>query len=202
MHAEYSLLLLSGGLDSSVLLGFILSLGKKCITLSFDYGQRHKIELAHAKKIAEHYMVENHLFHIDPFLFSSAKSSLTDTNLAMSIENTYVPARNLIFLAHAISFAESKEISEIYFGANCNDTTHFPDCRKEFFEALQMAVCLGTRTKKPPSILTPFSSLTKKEIIALGSGLAVPMESTFSCYNPVSDTIPCGVCPACMLRRY
>jgi 7-cyano-7-deazaguanine synthase len=202
MHVECdSILLLSGGLDSSVLLGYILSLGKRCITLSFDYGQRHKIELDFAKKISEHYKVENHCLKIDPFLFSSAKSSLTDIAITMSIENTYVPARNLIFLSYAISFAESKEISEIYFGANSDDTHLFPDCRKEFFDALQITARLGTRTKNPLSILTPFSFLTKKEIISLGSKLAVPLESSFSCYNPLKGNTPCDVCQACILRN-
>lgn len=193
-----ALLLLSGGLDSTVLLGYILSLGKKCVTLSFDYGQRHKQELISAQKIAAHYRVEHHLIHIDPLLFSSAKSSLTNNALPVAIENTYVPARNLLFLAHAISFAESRNILEIYFGANAQDTKLFPDCKRAFFDSLETTSELGTKSKKP-SILTPFSSFSKKQIIDLGHELSVPMHLTFSCYDP-KDGHPCGQCQACLLR--
>jgi 7-cyano-7-deazaguanine synthase len=196
-----SLLLLSGGLDSCVLLAHILSLGKKAVALSFDYGQRHKVELLHAKKIAARYNIEHHLIHIDPALFASARSSLTDTKIAVQLENTYVPARNLLFLASAISFAESRGISEIYFGANRDDIELFPDCRKEFFEALTHTAHLGTRMEKPISLLTPFSSFTKREIITLGKNLSAPIEWSFSCYDPRHDETPCGTCQACRLRN-
>jgi 7-cyano-7-deazaguanine synthase len=192
-----SLLLLSGGLDSAVLLGYILSLGKKCMTLSFDYGQRHRDELLQAQFLATHYNVEHHTISIDPKLFSSASSSLTNKALPVSSSNAYVPARNLLFLAHAVSFAEAREITEIYFGVNQEDAPFFPDCRKDFFHALSQAVSLGT--KNSPSILTPFSSFSKKEIIALGKSLAVPMDMTLSCYDPQQGKL-CGKCHSCLLR--
>jgi 7-cyano-7-deazaguanine synthase len=192
-----TLLLFSGGLDSTVLLGYILSLGKNCIALSFDYGQRHKQELLSAKKIAAHYSVEHLSIHIDPLLFSAAHSSLTNCTLDVTPETAYVPARNLLFLAHAISFAESRNIPEIYIGANAQDTSHFPDCTRAFFDSLQATASLGM--KAPISILTPFSSFSKKEIIDLGKQLSVPIELSFSCYDP-KESKPCGICPACVLR--
>ena len=194
-----SLLLLSGGLDSSVLLGHILSLGKKCIALSFDYGQRHKKELESAKKIAAHYSIEHYIIYIDSQLFTTANCSLTNNSLNVTVENTYVPARNLLFLAHALSFAESRNISEIYFGANAQDTTHFPDCKRTFFDSVEISYHLGTKTN-PCVILTPFSSFSKKQIIALGNELSVPMQLTLSCYNPILGK-SCGCCQACMQRE-
>ena len=101
-------------------------------------------------------------------------------------------------LAHAASFAEARNISEIYFGAHAQDSPAFPDCKKEFFNAVQETLSLGT--KHPLSIFTPFIHLTKKEIILLGKQLKVPMELTLSCYDPQEGT-PCGTCPACMLRN-
>jgi len=195
-----AVLLLSGGLDSAVLLGHILSLGKRCLALSFDYGQRHKQELISAKKIAAHYSVEHFLIHIDPLLFSSARSSLTNFTLTVDPENAYVPARNLLFLAHAISFAESQNIAEIYIGANAEDIHNFPDCSRAFFDSLEAAVHLGIKNGKSFSILTPLSRFSKKEIINLGKQLSVPIELTFSCYDPNRGN-PCGICHACVLRN-
>ena len=192
-----ALILLSGGLDSTVLLGQLLLQGKECSTLSFDYGQRHREELHRAQAIAAHYKVEHSILTIDPGLFSSINSSLTNKELPVTLENAYVPGRNLLFLAHAASFAEARNISEIYFGAHAQDSPAFPDCQKEFFKAVQDTIHIGT--KHPLHIFTPFIHLTKKEIISLGNQLKIPIELTLSCYDPQNGK-PCGICPACRLR--
>jgi 7-cyano-7-deazaguanine synthase len=195
-----ALILLSGGLDSTVLLGHLLSQKKKCTVISFDYGQRHVYELTCAKKIASHYAVEQQIIIIDPKLFAHASSALTHDHIPVEIDTTYVPARNLLFLAHAISFAESSSLHDIYIGANADDTQLFPDCRRPFFDTLEQAVSLGTKTNI--TIHTPFATFSKKDIIALGKKLSVPMGLTFSCYNPqkTDPPTPCSVCQACVLN--
>ena len=145
------IVLLSGGIDSCVVLAHALSQGHSCTALSFHYGQRHVCELESAAKIAAYYGVDHRTIRIDPSLFSGpASSSLTNPHLTVDTEqnahhpNTYVPCRNLLFLSHAASLAEAQGVGAIYFGANANDGPSYPDCRPAFFQAFETAVEHGS----------------------------------------------------------
>jgi len=188
-----AIVLLSGGLDSLVTLGQALANGRQVLTLTFDYGQRHAIEIDAARAIAAYYRVQNKLITIDQSTFCEAKCSLTGGAAA----STYVPARNTLFLAYAAGQAEIIEAGEIYIGANRADRTGFPDCRPEFIHAFQGVLDQGT--KIPARILAPLLELEKSDIIKLGMRLGCPLELSWSCYNP-QKTKPCHTCDACRLR--
>ena len=204
---EKALILLSGGLDSCVVLAQALSSGRSCTALSFDYGQRHHIELKSAKNIAQHYGVPFRILRIDPLLFQDSSScSLVNGDLSVT-ENTslkpstYVPCRNLLFLAHASSLAESIHASEIWFGANADDVPAYPDCSPSFFRAFEEAATAGSYLgSKGLKIIAPLALLSKVAIIALGRRLQAPLGLTWSCYDP-QDNKPCTVCSACVLRQ-
>ncbi len=152
-----AVVLLSGGIDSCVLLAYALSKGHTCTALSYHYGQRHLIELESAKKIASSYGVPHSIVTIDPSLFQSAPSALTDPSIPVNQASAYVPARNLIFLSLAASFAEARGASTIYFGGNGDDAPHFPDCTPRFINAMQAAIAFGAKT--PVSIQAPLTSM-------------------------------------------
>lgn len=202
-----ALILLSGGLDSCVVLAQALSSDRSCVALSFDYGQRHHIELKSAKSIAHHYGIPHRILRIDPLLFQdSLSSSLVNADLPVietspSKPSTYVPCRNLLFLAHAASLAESIHASEIWVGANADDVPAYPDCSSSFFRAFEslatMGSYLGTNGLK---IVSPLGSFNKGAIVALGRNLRAPLDLTWSCYDPKSGR-PCTVCSACVLRQ-
>lgn len=206
-----AIVLLSGGLDSTLVLALALAQGRQCRTIGFDYGQRHKIELESAKAIAKYYGVEHHVIKIDPSAFG--KSSLVTTllphqNRSLSeisksgTPNTYVPARNTLFLSLALAQAEIHEANEIHFGPNAMDHV-YPDCRPEFLEAYQTLINVATKQSvegSAPKIIAPLLYLTKKEIGAKAKELKVPVELTFSCYSPTSEGKACGCCDACVLR--
>lgn len=193
-----AIILLSGGIDSCVVLASAISKGIDCVALSYNYGQRHLIELESAKRIAAHYEVKHHIISIDTTIFQSASSSLIDFSLAVTQSSVYVPCRNLLFLSLAASFAESHEASSIYFGSNAEDVQNFPDCEPRFLEAVQRAITLGS--KSHISIVYPLSSLSKTQIKALGRSLNAPLSLTWSCYQPVANR-PCGQCHACLLAK-
>ena len=207
-----SLILLSGGLDSTVALAIALADGRECYTLSFDYGQRHKVELESAKAIAAHYCVPNQIICIDPTPFS--KSSLVNLTLKVpqnrsahdivvsQIPNTYVPGRNTLFLAYALSIAEALEAQEIVIGANAMDASPYPDCRPAYFTAFQGLANVATKQaveNSGPKIAAPLLFWDKAQIVKKGKALNAPLEMTFSCYSP-SNNEPCGGCDACVLR--
>lgn len=202
-----AIVLLSGGLDSCVVLAHALAIGRSCIALSFHYGQRHLLELQSAEKIATYYEIEHQTIHIDPALFSHCSgSSLINPSLDVAAKdtvlqpNTYVPCRNLLFLSHAASFAESHGASEIYFGAHANDGPSYPDCRREFFHAFESTVTLGSYLGDTGlSVVCPFIDSNKRSIVALGKKLHAPLDLTWSCYDP-KDGNPCTQCAACTLR--
>lgn len=207
-----TIILLSGGLDSTLILALALSKGRECRAISFDYGQRHKIELESAKIIAKHYNVDHHVIKIDPSAFgkSSLVTSLqphqnrTLTEISTGdTPNTYVPARNTLFLSFALAQAEIHEANEIYIGLNAMDHV-YPDCRPEFIQAYQSLINVATKQSvdgSAPQIIAPLLLLNKQEIGKLAREMQVPIELTFSCYAPTPEGKPCTSCDACTLRR-
>jgi len=206
--------LLSGGLDSATCLALARRDGFACCALSFDYGQRHRVELDAAARIAKLFGVERHLVaHIGLGVFGG--SALTDdiavpkarslAEMATAIPITYVPARNTIFLSYALAWAEVLESSDIFIGVNALDYSGYPDCRPEFIEAYESMANLATKAgvegRTHLKIHTPLLRLTKAGIVRLANELGVPFGMTHSCYDPAPDGRACGECDACLLRR-
>lgn len=206
--------LLSGGLDSATCLALARRDGFACYALSFDYGQRHKTELAAAAKVAACLGVERHLvaqIGLDAFGGSALTAdvavpkSRSLQEMADGIPVTYVPARNTIFLSFALAWAEVLESSDIFIGVNALDYSGYPDCRPEFIEAYERMANLATKAGVEGGtqlrIHTPLLRMTKAEIVRLGAELGVPFGLTHSCYDPGPGGRPCGACDACLLRR-
>jgi 7-cyano-7-deazaguanine synthase len=202
--------LLSGGLDSSTCLGVARRDGFECYALSFDYGQRHRVELEAAERIARHFtVVEHRVAKIDLRAFGG--SALTDDievpkdSLAEGIPITYVPARNTIFLSYAMAWAEVLECSDIFIGVNAIDYSGYPDCRPEFIAAFEhmanLATKAGVEGRTLLRIHTPLSKLNKAGIVKLGLEVGVDFALTHSCYDPDEEGRPCGHCDSCLLRR-
>ena len=197
-----ALILLSGGVDSCVALAKARSLQRSCVALSFDYGQRHRIELKSAEAIAAHYGILHRLLHIDPALFKDASSALVNPYPPVTTRTptTYVPCRNLLFLAHAASFAESVGASEIWIGANADDIPTYPDCSSSFFKAFERAAAAGSYLgREGLTIVSPLELLSKRDVFALGNTLQAPVDLCWSCYDPQNGK-PCTTCAACVLR--
>jgi 7-cyano-7-deazaguanine synthase len=203
-----AIVLLSGGLDSITVLADAKQQGFSCYALSFDYGQRHNAELNAAAKIAVRYQVEEHKI-IRLGLDSIGGSALTDSDIAVpdtlqeGIPVTYVPARNTIFLAFALGWAEVLKSRDIFIGVNAVDFSGYPDCRPEFIEAFRQLADLATKAGVEGehfTIHTPLISLSKAEIIKMGAGLGVDYEQTVSCYSADEQGRACRVCDACRLR--
>lgn len=207
---QSAVVLLSGGLDSAVTLAIAKKETQEVNVISFDYRQRHLIELNCAKRQAQIQQVNCHLiFPLEMRLIGG--SALTSdievpklrelTALTNEIPSTYVPARNLIFLSVAVAWAETLGAQKIYIGANAIDYSGYPDCRPEFIEAFQHAANLATRAgiqQKPIEIKAPLIQMTKAEIIKVGTQLGVDFSATSSCYDPLDKA--CGKCDACILR--
>ena len=207
--------LLSGGLDSSTCLAVARRDGYECYALSFDYGQRHRIELEAAARVAKFLQAREHrVVSIDPRAFGA--SALTSGDLqvpkhrspeemAHDIPITYVPARNTIFLAFAMAWAEALECSDIFIGVNALDYSGYPDCRPEFIEAFERMANLATKAgvegRARLRIHAPLIRLSKGEIIKLGRDTGVDFAWTHSCYDPDERGRPCGECDSCLLRR-
>jgi len=211
MSPRRAVLLLSGGLDSSTCLLIAREQGFEVHALSFDYGQRHRVELDAARAIAKRHGASFHrIVRVD--LPGAAASALTEPALAVpknslgreAIPITYVPARNTLFLAHAIAWAEPLDASDIYIGANALDYSGYPDCRPEFLEAFERMANLGTRAgaegRLAFRIRAPLLRMTKAEIVAEGARLGLEFGMTSSCYDPGPDGRPCGACDSCLLR--
>jgi len=206
-----AIVLVSGGLDSATTLAVARQRGFVCHALSFDYGQRHRVELEAADRVSRALgAVEHRTFPID--LSSFGGSALTDTRVAVpetgvdptTIPVTYVPARNTVFLALALAWAEVLEAQDLFIGVNAVDYSGYPDCRPEFIAAFQRLANLATRAGVEGHALTvhaPLISLTKAEIIRLGRELDVDFAMTISCYQPDPTGAACGVCDSCRLRR-
>ena len=206
--------LLSGGLDSATCLAFARKEGFLCCALSFDYGQRHRVELDAAARVAAALGAAEHkIARID--LRSLGGSALTGEievpkgrspeQMGRGIPVTYVPARNTVFLSFALAWAEVLEASDIFVGVNAIDYSGYPDCRPEYIEAFERMANLATRAgvegRTKIKIHTPLIRLTKAEIVNLGAALGVDFRLTHSCYDPDPGGRPCGACDACLLRR-
>jgi 7-cyano-7-deazaguanine synthase len=207
-----ALVLLSGGLDSTVCLAIAASEASSVTTVTVDYGQRHRVELASAAQVVAALGVEQLVVRLD--LSAWGGSALTDDAVAVpdhgatpsggtsgAIPPTYVPARNLIFCALACGIAESRHCDSVYLGVNALDYSGYPDCRPEFVAAFQQAATLGLKRGvegRPLEFRTPLISLTKAQIVALGVELGAPLELTWSCYR--GGAAPCGSCDSCVLR--
>lgn len=184
--------------------------GRECLALSIVYGQRHQVELEAARRVAAAIGVTEHVVHaLDLRVFGA--SALTgdidvpkDAVGAPGIPVTYVPARNTIFLALALGYAEAREAEEIWIGVNALDYSGYPDCRPEFIAAFQEVIFTGTRSgveQQKPRLVAPLLQMTKADIIRRGRQLGVDYSITHSCYDPTPDGRACGHCDSCILRR-
>ncbi|HET7712230.1 MAG TPA: 7-cyano-7-deazaguanine synthase QueC [Thermoanaerobaculia bacterium] len=205
-----AVVLLSGGLDSATVLAIARQEGREALAISFLYGQRHAAELDAARRVAESLGTLEHVFYpLDLRLFGG--SALTaeidvpkDAFGTPGIPVTYVPARNTIFLALALGYAEARQAEEIWIGVNAVDYSGYPDCRPEFIEAFQEVIFRGTRSgieQRQPRLVTPLIGLSKAEIIRRGVELGVDYSLTHSCYAPDAAGNACGHCDSCLLRR-
>ena len=211
MGNKRAVVLLSGGLDSATTLFLAQEKGFQCSCLIFDYGQRHKREIVSAKKIAQ---IAHCPYKVVKLDFPWKGSALLDKKIRIpeykgtriqghknTIPSTYVPARNIIFLSLALSFAEAVKAEAIFIGANAVDFSGYPDCRPLFFKAFKKAADLGTKAgieDKKIRIITPLIKKTKAEIIKIGKRLGVPFGLTWSCY--AGGNKPCGRCDSCYFR--
>ncbi|MBU0479555.1 MAG: 7-cyano-7-deazaguanine synthase QueC [Proteobacteria bacterium] len=209
-----AIVLLSGGLDSTTTLAIAGHEGFDCYCLSFSYGQRQSIELEKAKVIAEKAGAAEHLI-LNLDLGKIGGSALTAdievpkhdsvSEISSSIPVTYVPARNIIFLSHAVAWAEVIGARDIFIGINALDYSGYPDCRPEFLKSFINTVNLGTKAGAESgdrfNIHAPLIKLTKKEIIEKGLSLGVDYSFTHSCYDPDDQGRACGRCDSCLLRR-
>ena len=201
--------LVSGGLDSAVSLAVARREGFHCHALSFDYGQRHRIELDAAGRVAQSLGAARHLVvPIDLRLFGgsalTADIDVPKDGLTPGIPITYVPARNTVFLSLALAWAEVLEASDIFLGVNAIDYSGYPDCRPEFIEAFEgmanLATKAGVEGRTHMKIHTPLIRLSKCAIIKLGAELGVDFRLTHSCYDPDARGRSCGRCDSCRLR--
>jgi len=212
-RARRAVVLLSGGLDSTTCLAVAKSQGFSVHALSVDYGQRHREELARARRLARALgAAEHRVVRVDLSAFGG--SALTDRALAVPkgrdlramaahIPVTYVPARNTVLLALALAYAETLGAHDVFLGVNALDYSGYPDCRPAFVRAFERLARVATRAGvqgEPLRIRTPLLRLSKAAIVRLGAGLKVPYRLTLSCYDPVRGRA-CGRCDACALRR-
>ncbi|MCU4175142.1 7-cyano-7-deazaguanine synthase QueC [Carboxylicivirga sp. N1Y90] len=206
---DKAIVLLSGGLDSAVALYLAKQEAKEVHAISFDYGQRHDRELQAAKAIAEKAEVKSHQV-VTLKLDQWGGSSLTDKSMPLEdgdvnrddIPVTYVPARNMVFLSVAASYAEAIDAQNIFIGVSEVDYSGYVDCRQEFIDSMEKAINLGTvmgaEKNRPIKIHAPFVNKTKAQEITLGMDLGVDFGLTWSCYR--GDEKPCGTCDSCLLR--
>jgi len=212
--APRAVVLLSGGLDSATALAVARAEGYECHALSFDYGQRHARELESAKNVAAALGAAQHLtLRLD--LRAIGGSALTgnievpkgrsDEAMGAGIPVTYVPARNTIFLAHALAWAEVLGSQDVFIGVNAVDYSGYPDCRPEFIEAFEALANLATQAGVEGTsrfrIHTPLIALSKAQIVARAYELDVDLSLTWSCYEPEPDGRACGLCDSCFLRK-
>ena len=215
MNNNKAIVLLSGGLDSITVLAIAIYNGFLCSCLSFDYGQRHKIELERAKNISEKFGCEHFLVKLDNKAFSGSSlvekftpvpknqtAEIPNHIASNKVPNTYVPARNTIFLAYALGIAESTGASKILIGCNEIDYSNYPDCRPEYIKAFQRLIDVAIpNSDKKIEIIAPLLHMDKKTIISTGLSLGVDYSMTISCYDPSIEGKACGLCDACIFRK-
>lgn len=206
--SQRAVVLLSGGLDSATCLAMAQAEGYVCHTLAFDYGQRHRAELAAAERLSQAMGAASHRV-VALGLRQIGGSALTDDSIAVpeeaseGIPVTYVPARNTVFLALALGLAEVLDAQVIYIGVNAVDYSGYPDCRPDFIASFQQMADLATRAGiegHGPRLCTPLIDLSKAEIIRRGSALGVDYGLTVSCYQADEQGRACGKCDSCRLR--
>lgn len=208
LSVKRAVVLVSGGMDSAVTLALAKEAGFECYALSFDYAQRHRVELDAARRVAGMLNVAEHKF-IRFDLGGARGSALTNPDLAVpdspseGIPVTYVPARNTVFLSFALGWAEVLEAADIYIGVNAIDYSGYPDCRPEYIAAFTRMANLATRAGvegRPFTIRTPLIHWTKQRIVEEGRRMGIDFSRTVSCYSPDKSGRACGVCDACRLR--
>lgn len=205
--------LLSGGLDSATCLAVARREGYDCYTLAFDYGQRHRIELDAAARVAQALGSLQHVvmpINLRQFGHSALTADIAvpkgreEAAMSAEIPITYVPARNTVFLSIALAWAETLEASDIFIGVNALDYSGYPDCRPEFIHAFESMANLATKAgvegRTRVRIHTPLIALSKAGIIQLGRQLGIDYGLTHSCYDPDASGRPCGACDSCVLR--
>jgi 7-cyano-7-deazaguanine synthase len=209
---KHAVVLLSGGLDSATALAIAKAQGYEVFSLSFDYGQRHRQELEAARRVAESLGVNEHrVVKIDNSLFAGSAltdnvdvpKNRTDEEIGTGIPVTYVPARNTIFLSHALAWAETIPAAHIFIGVNALDYSGYPDCRPEYIALFETLANTGTKAAADGmrfQIHAPLIKLSKAQIIQKAIELDVDLSLTHSCYDPASDGRACGKCDACQLR--
>jgi 7-cyano-7-deazaguanine synthase len=209
---KHAVVLLSGGIDSTTTLAIAIAQGYATYVLSFDYGQRHSLELEAARRVAKALGAKEHrAVKIDSRIFGG--SALTDSvdvpkgrsekEIASGVPITYVPARNTIFLSCALAWTEVLGASDIFIGINALDYSGYPDCRSEFITAFENLANLATKSGVEGQrfrIHAPLISLSKAEIIRRGTELGVDFSLTHSCYDPTADGRACGRCDSCQIR--
>ena len=204
-----AVVLVSGGLDSATTLAIAREFGHRCYALSFDYGQRHAVELGAARRVCNSLGTVEHRVLAMP-IGEFGHSALTDRSIAVpeksgdGIPVTYVPARNTVFLACALGYAEVIGAQHIYIGVNAVDYSGYPDCRPAFIRAFESLANLATRAAvegRLTRIHAPLIEMTKADIIRRGVALGVDYTMTVSCYQPDPDGRACGRCESCRLRR-
>ncbi|MEZ0323071.1 MAG: 7-cyano-7-deazaguanine synthase QueC [Hydrogenothermaceae bacterium] len=209
LKKEDIIVLLSGGIDSTTLLWLSKKMFNKVYAISFDYGQKHKVELSYAKEIAKIADVERHFIATIPYLKDLGSNALTDESIEVPSESytdeppiTTVPMRNLIFLSIAASYADVYGIENIGIGVHSLDSP-YPDCRAEFISSAEAAInassVMVAKKKNRIKIFSPFLGMTKTDIVKLGYDLGVPFEKTYSCYKGTEP--PCGECATCRQRK-
>ncbi len=208
MTDKKAVILLSGGLDSATVLAMALAEGYACYTMSFDYGQRHRVELQAAERVAHQLgAVEHKVIGIN--LNGIGGSALTDNSIAVpeepgeGIPVTYVPARNTLFLSLALGWAEVLDARDIFIGVNAVDYSGYPDCRPEFIAAFERLANLATKAGVEGEgfrILAPLQNLSKAQIVNAGARLGVDYGLTVSCYQADEQGRACGKCDSCRLR--
>jgi 7-cyano-7-deazaguanine synthase len=210
---QKAVLLLSGGLDSTTTLAVAKSLGFRVYALSVDYGQRHRIEIERADRIAKAFGVDHRTVRLD--LRAIGGSALTDSidvpkgrsedEMGHGIPVTYVPARNTLLLGLALGYAETVGAFDLFIGANVLDYSGYPDCRPEFLQAFERLANLATKAGVEGTdqfrVHAPLLKMTKAEIIREGARLGVDYSQTLSCYDPDEAGRACGMCDSCSLRR-
>lgn len=215
-----AVVLLSGGLDSAVTLAVAQDQGFTCHAISFDYGQRHRVELDAARRIAAHLRAADHcIIPLDLRLIggsaltadidvpkggASFRGAALQSGDSSSIPITYVPARNLVFLSIALGLAEVVGARDIFIGANAVDYSGYPDCRPAFIESFERTANLATRDGvegRPFRVRAPLIDLTKADIIRRGHELGVDLSLTTSCYDPDPRGLSCGTCDSCVIRK-